>query len=128
MFDGFPFKKWSLHHGDPFKSTGWRLRTLFAARQQRPMRQQEKRCRPQLEALEDRTLLSGSVVPPIGDVFYIEMENHNLTQPSGLNGSPEQLLGNPAAPYLNSLMTPGNPNAAQTSYASNYYNVEFNNP
>ncbi len=35
----------------------------------------------------------------------------------------EQLMGNPAAPYLNSLMTPGNPNAAQTSWASNYYNA-----
>jgi hypothetical protein len=56
------------------------------------------------------------------------MENHNLTQPSGLNASPEQLLGNPAAPYLNSLMTPGNAHAAQTSFASNYFNVEFNNP
>jgi hypothetical protein len=55
------------------------------------------------------------------------MENHNLTQPSSVT-SPQQLLGNPAAPYLNSLMTPGNPNAAQTSYASNYYNVLFNNP
>ena len=31
--------------------------------------------------------------------------------------------GNPAAPFLNSLMTPGNPNAAQTSYASNYHNA-----
>ena len=51
------------------------------------------------------------------------MENHNLTQPPGLVGEPQQLLGNPAAPYLNSLITPGNPNAAQTSYASNYYNV-----
>ena len=59
----------------------------------------------------------------IGDVFYIDMENHNLTQPSGFTTSPEQLLGNPAAPYLNSLMTPGNPNAAQTSWASNYFNV-----
>src|SRR5215471_13856472 len=55
-------------------------------------------------------------------VFYIEMENHNLTQPGG-TPSPEQLQGNPAAPYLNSLMTPGNPNAAQTSWASNYLNV-----
>ncbi len=58
----------------------------------------------------------------IGTVFYIDMENHNLTQPGGVT-SPEQLLGNPAAPYLNSLITPGNPNAAQTSWASNYYNV-----
>jgi hypothetical protein len=55
------------------------------------------------------------------------MENHNLTQPSGPSG-PQQLQGNPAAPYLNSLMTPGAPNALQTSFASNYYNVEFNNP
>jgi phosphatidylinositol-3-phosphatase len=58
----------------------------------------------------------------INDVFYIDMENHNLTQPSSVS-SPQQLQGNPAAPYLNSLMTPGNPNAAQTSWASNYYNV-----
>jgi hypothetical protein len=78
-----------------------------------------------LEALEVRTL--PSINPVIGDVFYIEMENHNLTQPSSVT-SPQQLLGNPAAPYLNSLMTPGNANAAQTSYASNYYNVEYNNP
>ncbi|MBO0697083.1 MAG: carboxypeptidase regulatory-like domain-containing protein [Zavarzinella sp.] len=81
--------------------------------------------RPVLEALDARTL--PSVNPIIGDVFYIEMENHNLTQP-GTVPSPAQLLNNPAAPYLNSLMTPGNPNAAQTSYASNYYNVLFNNP
>ncbi len=58
----------------------------------------------------------------IGDVFYIDMENHNLTQPSSVT-SPAQLLNNPAAPFLNSLMTPGNPNAAQTSWASNYTNV-----
>jgi hypothetical protein len=83
------------------------------------------RYRPLLEVLEDRTL--PSITPAIGDVFYIEMENHNLTQPSTVT-SPQQLLGNPAAPYLNSLMTPGHPNAAQTSYASNYYNVLYNNP
>ncbi len=59
---------------------------------------------------------------PIGDVFYIELENHNFTQPSGAS-SPEQLLGNAAAPYFNSLITPGNPNAAQVSYASHYTNV-----
>ena len=38
-------------------------------------------------------------------------------------GTPQQLFGNPAAPYLNSLVTPGNPNAADVSYASNYQNV-----
>jgi phosphatidylinositol-3-phosphatase len=89
------------------------------------MRVRPSSFRPSLEALEVRAL--PSINPVIGDVFYIEMENHNLTQPSGVT-SPQQLLGNPAAPYLNSLMTPGNPNAAQTSYASNYYNVEYNNP
>src|SRR5215472_7863633 len=55
------------------------------------------------------------------------MENHNLTQPNSVT-SPQQLLNNPAAPFLNSLMTPGNPNAAQTSFASNYLNVLSNNP
>jgi hypothetical protein len=59
----------------------------------------------------------------INTVFVIDMENHNLTQPAGDTAAPQQLLGNPAAPYLNSLMTPGNPNAAQTSYASEYHNV-----
>jgi hypothetical protein len=76
---------------------------------------------PTLELLEGRALPSGNSA--LGDIFYIEMENHNLTQPSGLKGSPEQLLDNPAAPYLNSLMTPGNRNARQTSFASNYLNV-----
>jgi hypothetical protein len=89
------------------------------------MRPRPSSFRPSLEALEVRAL--PSINPVIGDVFYIEMENHNLTQPSSVT-SPQQLLGNPAAPFLNSLMTPGNPNAAQTSYASNYYNVLYNNP
>jgi hypothetical protein len=89
------------------------------------MRAHPSSFRPSLEALEGRVLPAGN--PVIGDVFYIDMENHNLTQPSSVT-SPQQLLGNPAAPYLNSLMTPGNPNAAQTSYASAYYNVEYNNP
>jgi hypothetical protein len=85
-----------------------------------------RKFRPTLELLEDRLVPSNNKT--LGDIFYIEMENHNLTQPSGLSGSPEQLLGNPAAPYLNSLMTRGDKNAKYTSYASNYYNVEFNNP
>lgn len=63
----------------------------------------------------------------VGTVFYIELENHNFTQPNGnVNNSStsiEQLKGNSAAPYLNSLITPGNPNAAQASYASAYHNV-----
>jgi hypothetical protein len=59
---------------------------------------------------------------PIQTVFVIAMENHNWTQPSSLT-SPQQILGNPAAPYINSLVTPGNPNAQMVSYASNYLNV-----
>src|SRR5262249_45551581 len=101
----------------------WSRRILEAVSLE--IRRNGLRARPSLEALEVRTLPSTN--PVIGDVFYIEMENHNLTQPSTVT-SPQQLLGNPAAPYLNSLMTPGDPNAAQTSYASNYYNVEYNNP
>jgi phosphatidylinositol-3-phosphatase len=57
----------------------------------------------------------------IQTVFVIAMENHNWTQPAG--ETPGQILGNPAAPYINSLVTPGNPNAAQVSYASNYLNA-----
>ena len=72
-------------------------------------------------------LAASAQAQQLGDVFYIDMENHNLTQPSSVT-SPQQLLGNPAAPFLNSLMTPGNPNASQTSYASNYLNVLPNNP
>ena len=67
-------------------------------------------------------IASSAQAQQIGDVFYIDLENHNLTQPPGVT-SPEQLLGNSAAPFLNSLITPGNPNAAMTSYASNYQNV-----
>ena len=36
---------------------------------------------------------------------------------------PEPVFGNSAAPFLNSLVTPNNPNAAMVSYASNYQNV-----
>ena len=70
---------------------------------------------------------SAATAQQIGDVFVIDMENHNLTQPGNVT-SPQQLMGNPAAPYLNSLMTPGNPNAAQTSWASNYINAAASNP
>jgi phosphatidylinositol-3-phosphatase len=59
---------------------------------------------------------------PVGDVFVIALENHNFTQPNPTS-SPQQILGNPAAPYLNSLITPGNSNAMQVSYATAYYNA-----
>jgi phosphatidylinositol-3-phosphatase len=59
--------------------------------------------------------------PHVGDIFVIALENHNLTQPVPTN-EPQQILGNPAAPFINSLMTPGNANAAQVSYATAYFN------
>jgi hypothetical protein len=71
-------------------------------------------------------MIAGSAhAQQIGDVFYIDMENHNWTQPSGYTGT-EQIYGNSAAPFINSLVTPGNSNAAMVSYASNYLNVPGN--
>ena len=57
----------------------------------------------------------------IKTVFVIAMENHNFTQPNPLS-SPEQIFTNPAAPFLNSLITPGSSNAVQVSYATRYFN------
>jgi phosphatidylinositol-3-phosphatase len=59
----------------------------------------------------------------IGAVFYIELENHNWTQPASDTSAPQQISGNPAAPYVNSLATSGNPNAKEVSYATAYHNV-----
>jgi hypothetical protein len=54
-------------------------------------------------------------------VFYILLENRNWTQSEASNGV--QILGDTAdCPFLNSLVTPGNPNSAQVSYASCYHN------
>jgi hypothetical protein len=60
-------------------------------------------------------------VSQVGDIFVIAMENHNFTQPA-TQTSPEPIFGNPAAPYLNSLITPGSSNAVQVSYALDYLN------
>jgi hypothetical protein len=62
--------------------------------------------------------------PPqeIGAIFVIAMENHNFTQPP-TQTSPQQIFGNPAAPFQNSLITPGNSNAAQVSCARAYFNA-----
>jgi hypothetical protein len=59
----------------------------------------------------------------IGAVFYIYLENHNWTQPLSDTSAPHQIFGSPAAPYINSLVTPGNPNAREVSYATAYHNV-----
>jgi hypothetical protein len=70
------------------------------------------------------TVLTGpAFAAPIQTVFTIALENHNFTQLTTPPGEPEQLLGNSAAPYLNSLVTPGNPNAQYVSYFSQMTNV-----
>jgi hypothetical protein len=62
----------------------------------------------------------------IGDVFVIAMENQNSAV-SGVNASGlNPIYGNSAAPYINSLITPGNPNAQYVSYSSNYTNIVYN--
>ena len=55
-------------------------------------------------------------------VFYILLENRNFTAGTDTSGG-SVVLGNAAAPYINSLITPGNPNAAQVSYCTCYHNV-----
>lgn len=60
---------------------------------------------------------------PIKHVFVIAFENHNWTQPKTDDAAPQQIYGNPAAPYINSLVTPGHPNAKQVSFASAYHNA-----
>jgi hypothetical protein len=75
-----------------------------------------------LSAAATFILATSAHASTVQTVFVIALENHNFTQPS-TDTSTQQLFGNPAAPYLNSLITPGNPNAAMTSYASNCVNV-----
>lgn len=60
-------------------------------------------------------------VQHIGTVWYILIENRNFTENEATGG--QQIFGSPAAPYINSLITPGNPNAAQVSWCTSYHNV-----
>jgi hypothetical protein len=68
-----------------------------------------------------------AVAAAVGDVFVIALENHNFTQPAHIvsprRRQPQQLLGNPACPFINSLVTPGDPNARYVSYCSHYSNA-----
>jgi hypothetical protein len=77
-------------------------------------------------ALLAATAIASVAQAKIGDVFVIAMENQNSSV-SGANASGlNPIYGNPAAPYINSLITPGNPNAALTSYSSAYHNIVVN--
>src|SRR5262249_45183666 len=112
-------------------SLNWRLPSRIGERNQKASKMffmmKPKTCRFLLgwtaaaSALFVMAIGTRCVAAGIGDVFVIAFENHNFTQPD-FNGTP-QLLGNSAAPFLNSLITSGNSNAAQTSYATSYYNV-----
>jgi hypothetical protein len=68
------------------------------------------------------TITNANTLPQIKTVFVIPLENHDWTQ-ANPSGSPQQIYGNPAAPYVNSLTTPGNSNAVQVSYATHYYST-----
>jgi phospholipase C len=58
----------------------------------------------------------------IGPIFVIALENHNFQQPKGYT-EVRQILHNPAAPFINSLLLRGNPAAEYVTYATNYTNV-----
>jgi hypothetical protein len=60
-------------------------------------------------------------VQRVGAVWYILLENRDFTNNETSGG--QEIWGSPAAPFLNSLVTPGNPNAAQVSYCAAYHNV-----
>lgn len=66
-----------------------------------------------------------AVLQQIKTFFIIPLENHDWVQKSP-TGSPEQIFTNPAAPYVNSLVTPGNSNAVQVSYATHYFSCAIN--
>ena len=66
-------------------------------------------------------MLPSAHAESVGTVWYILIENRNFTESETSGGA--QIYGNPAAPYINSLITPGNPNAAQVSYCAAYHNV-----
>jgi phosphatidylinositol-3-phosphatase len=57
-----------------------------------------------------------------GKVFVIAMENHNWTQPASVT-SPQQISGNPAAPFINSLVNGTSGISDQVAYATNYINA-----
>ena len=55
-------------------------------------------------------------------VFVIAMENHNWVQPNPTS-SPEQIFMNPAAPFINSLVTGTSGISGDVAYATNYGNA-----
>src|SRR5258707_13736231 len=54
----------------------------------------------------------------IQTVFYIDMENHNWTQPTSGTSAPNPIFQNAPAPYFNRLATPANPAAKRRSHGT----------
>src|SRR5690348_18428082 len=60
----------------------------------------------------------------IKTVFVIAMENHNWTQPANqFTGGIQQIYQNPAAPYINSLVSGTSDISDQVAYAMSYHSV-----
>ena len=59
-------------------------------------------------------------------VFVIAMENHNWTQP-GTQTSPQQIFQNPAAPFINSLVSGSSGISDQVAFANAYINAAVGN-
>ena len=72
-------------------------------------------------ALASSLMLTSAHAQQVGAVWYILIENRNFTENETSGG--QEIWGSSAAPYLNSLLTPGNPHAAQVSYCTSYHNV-----
>ena len=67
-------------------------------------------------------MLSAVHATQVGAVFYILLENRNFTAGSDTSGG-SVVLGNSAAPYINSLINPSSSLSAQVSYCTAYHNV-----
>ncbi len=67
-------------------------------------------------------LLSAAQAQQVKTVFYILIENRNFTAGTDLAGG-SVLVGNSAAPYINSLITPNNGISTQVSYCTAYHHV-----
>jgi phosphatidylinositol-3-phosphatase len=76
-----------------------------------------------LAACLSSSALAQDQTKQIGAVFYIELENHNFTQPASDTSAPNQIYGCVAAPYINSLLDPDNANSKEVSYAVAYHHV-----
>ena len=67
-------------------------------------------------------MLSAAQAQQVKTVFYILLENRNFTNGGDVTGG-SVIVGNAAAPYLNSLITPGSATSAQVSYCTSYHHV-----